>query len=98
MNVGGMVKGYSAGGLSMGSDIVPAVLTPGEFVVRRPAVMGFGKDKLEQINKGTYSGGSMYNYNLVVNVKSDANPDKIAQTVIQQIKRVDSQRVKGNRF
>ena len=98
MNVGGMVKGYAAGGLSMGSDIVPAVLTPGEFVIRRPAVMGFGKDKLEQINKGTYSGGSMYNYNLVVNVKSDANPDKIAQTVIQQIKRVDSQRVKGNRF
>jgi hypothetical protein len=98
MNVGGVVKGYAAGGLSMGSDIVPALLTPGEFVIRRPAVMGFGKDKLEQINKGTYSGGSMYNYNLVVNVKSDANPDKIAQTVIQQIKRVDSQRVKGNRF
>jgi hypothetical protein len=98
MNVGGMVKGYAAGGFSRGSDIVPAVLTPGEFVVRRPAVMGFGKDKLEQINKGTYPGGSMYNYNLVVNVKSDANPDKIAQTVIQQIKRVDSQRVKGNRF
>jgi hypothetical protein len=106
---GGSVKGYPMGGLipykskggffkSLGSDTVPAMLTPGEFVVRRPAVTGFGKDNLEKINRGTYGGGSMYNYNLVVNVRSEANPEKIAQTVMQQIKRVDSQRVKGNRF
>jgi hypothetical protein len=107
--MGGSVKGYPMGGLipykaqggffkSLGSDTVPAMLTPGEFVIRRPAVTGFGKDNLEKINRGTYGGGSMYNYNLVVNVKSEANPEKIAQTVMQQIKRVDSQRVKGNRF
>jgi hypothetical protein len=98
MSVGGKVMRYAAGGFSMGSDTIPAMLTPGEFVVRKRAVQNFGVDNLEKINNSSYAGSSMYNYNLVVNVKSDANPDKIAQTVIQQIKRVDSQRVKGNRF
>jgi hypothetical protein len=55
-------------------------------------------ENLEQINSGKYSDGSVYNYNLAVNVKSDSNPDQIARTVIDQIKRVDSQRIRGNRF
>ena len=100
-NVGGMVKGYARGGLripTLGSDRVPAMLSPGEFVIRRPAVNKIGLDKLEQMNRGTYTGGSVYNYNLAVNVKSDANPDKIARTVMREIKRVESQRVRGNRF
>jgi hypothetical protein len=74
------------------------MLTPGEFVVRRPAVRGFGVENLEKINNGTYGGGSVYNYNLAVNVKSDADPNRIAQTVMSQIKRVDAQRVRGNRL
>ena len=108
-SVGGKVKGYPMGGLipykanggffkSLGSDTVPAMLTPGEFVVRRPAVRGFGIDNLEKINNGEYSGGSVYNYNLAVNVKSDSDPERIARTVIQQIKRIDSQKVRGNRI
>ena len=52
----------------------------------------------EKINSGTYNDGSVYNYNLAVNVKSDSDPNKIAKAVIQQIKRVDSQRLRGNRF
>jgi hypothetical protein len=97
-SVGGGVKGYSSGGSPLGSDIVPAMLTPGEFVVRKRAVQDFGMKNLEKINSGSFSSGSVYNYSLAVNVKSDADPDRIAKTVIQQIKRVDSQRVKGNRF
>lgn len=92
---------YSVGGRvfqATGSDTVPAMLTPGEFVVRKRAVQDFGMKNLEKINNGEYSGGSVYNYNLAVNVKSDADPDRIAKTVIQQIKRVDSQRVRGNRI
>jgi len=96
--MGGKVQGLAAGGFSMGSDIVPAMLTPGEFVVRRPAVSKIGTDKLEQINRGQYSDGSVYNYNLAVNVRSNANPDAIARTVINEIKRVDNYRVRGNRF
>ena len=100
MAMGGKVKRYAAGGMfkPFGTDIVPAMLTPGEFVIRRPAVSKIGVDKLEKINRGSYGDGAVYNYNLAVNVKSDADPSKIAQTVIREIKRVDSQRIRGNKF
>ena len=100
---GGMVSSYLANGgfpgmPAFGTDTVPSMLTPGEFVVSKYAVDNFGADKLKAINNGTYQDGSVYNYNMSVNVKSDANPDEIARTVIAQIKRVDSQRIRGNRF
>jgi hypothetical protein len=109
MAMGGSVKGYPMGGLipyknaggmfkSLGSDTIPAMLTPGEFVIRRPAVSGFGVDNLEKINRGTYNDGSVYNYNLAVNVKSDSNPEQIANTVMRELKRVDSQRMRNNRY
>ena len=47
---------------------------------------------------GAGYGGSVYNYNLAVNVRSDADPDKIARTVMKQIQRVDAQKVRGNRI
>jgi TP901 family phage tail tape measure protein len=82
-----------------GSDTVPAMLTPGEFVIRKPAVQSIGLDRLEKINKtGTYSNGSVYNYNLAVNVTSDADPNKIANTVMRELRRVESQRMRGTRF
>ena len=96
---GGIIPKYLAnGGRSLGSDIVPAMLTPGEFVVRRPAVRGFGVKNLEKINNGSYKSGSVYNYSLTVNAQTDANPKQIAQTVMSQLKRIDNQRLKGNRF
>ena len=105
--MGGSVKGYPMGGLipykaeggffkSLGSDTVPAMLTPGEFVVRRPAVKGFGVKNLEKINRGTYGGSSMYNYNLEVNVKSDSSPEQIASTVMRSIRQVEGRRIRGN--
>ena len=40
---GGLVpKYFAAGGLSKGTDIIPAMLTPGEFVMRKSAVDKFG--------------------------------------------------------
>jgi len=109
MAMGGKVKGYPMGGLipyksnggffkSLGSDTVPAMLTPGEYVVRRPAVKNFGVKNLEDINRGTYSDGSVYNYNLNVNVKSDSDPNRIANTVMRSIKQVEGQRIRGNRI
>jgi len=98
MNIGGRVKGYAAGGFSMGSDIVPAMLTPGEFVIRKRAVQNFGMDKLEKINSGTYNDGSVYNYNLAVNVKSDSDPNRIARAVITNIKSIENQRIRGNKL
>jgi LysM repeat protein len=99
-NSGGLIKGLSymrLGGMAKGSDTVPTLLTPGEFVVRRSAVQDFGVKNLEKINSGEHASGSVYNYSLNVNVNSDANPDDIARAVITQIKQIDSQRVRGQR-
>jgi TP901 family phage tail tape measure protein len=97
---GGVVKYMADGGVfsSLGTDTVPAMLTPGEFVVRKYAVDNFGLDKLKAINSGTYNGDSMYNYEVNVNVQTGANPDQIARAVIGQIKQIESQRIRGNRF
>ena len=99
---GGLVSNFIStmadGGFAMGSDIVPAMLTPGEFVIRRPAVSEIGIDNLEKLNRGENIGGNMYNYNLNVNVKSDADPNKIARTVMSSIKQVENKRIRGNRF
>jgi TP901 family phage tail tape measure protein len=92
-NNGGLVPGYGPN-----KDSLLAKLTPGEFVIRRNAVENFGVDNLSSINKGTYDGGSVYNYSISVNAKSDANVNDIARTVIAQIKQVDAQRIRGNRF
>jgi TP901 family phage tail tape measure protein len=108
--MGGKVRYYPMGGLipykaeggsifkPLGTDTVPAMLTPGEFVVRKYAVDNFGVDRLKAINSGTYSGDSVYNYDVSVNVQTDANPDQIARAVIGQIRQIESQRIRGNRF
>jgi hypothetical protein len=95
---GGIIpKYYVSGGYSRGSDTIPAMLTPGEFVIRKNAVDSFGVNNLNKINDGSYSGSSVYNYNLNLNVKSESNADDIARTVMTQIKRIDNQRIKTQR-
>jgi hypothetical protein len=99
LSSGGMVKPkyFSVGGAARGTDIVPAMLTPGEFVMSKYAVSNYGVDKMKAMNTGSYEGEKVYNYNLSVNVKSDANPDDIARVVMTQIRQIDSQRVRGQR-
>ena len=107
---GGMVpKYFAAGGLGRGSDTIPAMLTPGEFVVRRFAVDKFGVDNLKSINNGTFKPGStmtsvnnnsnsVYNYGISVNVSnSNASTDDIARAVMTQIRNIDNQRIRGER-
>jgi hypothetical protein len=99
LNSGGLVPKYFAkGGYAIGSDTVPAMLTPGEFVMSKYAVQSHGVDNMKAINNGSSVGDSVYTYNLSVNVKSDANPDQIAQAVMTQIKNIDSQRIRGSRI
>jgi hypothetical protein len=126
--MGGIAK-YMAGGVVGGFgnyDNVPAILTPGEFVIRREAVEKYGRNFFAGLNSTIYNtkpdlsspsysvstptykdttkdaegGKVMYNnsYQINVNVKSESDPDQIARTVVDQIKRVDSQRIRGNRF
>ena len=42
---------FATGGLAMGTDTVPAMLTPGEFVMSRGAVSMFGADTMMAMNK-----------------------------------------------
>jgi hypothetical protein len=99
---GGMIlpMKFALGGFAQGTDTVPAMLTPGEFIMSKYAVQSHGLDTMRAINKGDSAsvGDSVYNYSLNVNVKSDANPDEIARTVIAQIKSIDSQRMRGSRI
>ena len=46
----GETKGYSGGGMARGTDTVPAMLTPGEFVMSRGAVQEYGVDTLSSMN------------------------------------------------
>jgi hypothetical protein len=95
---GGMVSYFANGGKPLGSDIVPAMLTPGEFVVKRPAVKNFGVKNLEKINSGKSPSGSVYTYNVSVNVATDADPDKIARAVVTKIRGIDKQKLGGNSY
>lgn len=97
---GGLIKPkyFAMGGFAKGTDTVPAMLTPGEFIMSKYAVQSYGIDKMRAINNGSSVGDSVYNYSISVNVKSDANPDEIARVVMTQIKGIDSQKLRGNRF
>ena len=95
---GGLVpKYFAAGGFARGTDTVPAMLTPGEFIMSKYAVDAHGIDTMRAINNGQPTGGAVYNntYTLTVNAKTDANPNEIAKAVMSTIKQVDDRRVRG---
>jgi hypothetical protein len=96
-SMGGIIKHFSMGGFARGTDTVPAMLTPGEFVMSKYAVDSHGVDTMRAINNGQTTGGTVYNntYTLTVNAKTDANPNDIAQAVMSTIKRVDDRRIRG---
>jgi len=91
------MQALSSGGLARGTDIVPAMLTPGEFVMSKYAVETHGADTMKAINNGSSVGDSVYNYSINVNVQSDSNPDEIARAVMTQIRSIDSQKIRGVR-
>ena len=53
MNYGGMVPKYMAMGGAVGSDTVPAMLTPGEFVMNKAATKRFGP-MLSEMNNSKF--------------------------------------------
>jgi TP901 family phage tail tape measure protein len=58
---GGPVRAFASGGFVPGSgdrDTVPAMLTPGEFVIRKKAVKSIGLNRLHSMNKFA-SGGKV---------------------------------------
>ena len=105
---GGMVPQYfDKGGIAAAfantfannTDTIPAMLTPGEFVIKKSSVDSIGYKNLQRINNtGTLGGNSVYNYDVSINVKSEANVNDISRAVITEIKRIDSQRIRGNKL
>ena len=83
LNSGGKVAAFARGGLVPGSgngDTVSAVLTPGEFVIRKKAVESIGADKLHKMNKYALGGKvSLYGKqiaNTYSSLKNKTQPNK----------------------
>ena len=78
---GGGLKGllgFNAGGFVPGSgnrDTVPAMLTPGEFVIRKSAAQAFGAENLQAINK--YKGGGLVGIQKAVSTGNAYDGDTI---------------------
>jgi TP901 family phage tail tape measure protein len=61
-NKGGKVHAFATGGLVPGSgnsDTVPAMLTPGEFVIRKSSVAKLGASNLAAMNENKYASGGV---------------------------------------
>lgn len=92
---GGRITGAGFG-TPRGSDSVPAMLTPGEFVIRRSAVQRFGADFFSQLNRGinplagmaptASSGGSGFNVG-TINVTA-APGEKAEQSLPRALRRM----------
>lgn len=119
---GGFVPGIG------NKDSVPAMLTPGEFVMKKAVSEKYGS-ALSSLNSGNFKSLSspsysaspsvnsinmpvvsspttsnvdnsnmVYNYNIGVSVSgSNQNANSIARAVIDEIKNIDSQRIRGQR-
>jgi hypothetical protein len=76
----GAVKAMAFGGRAIGSDSVPAMLTPGEFVMNKAASKAYGP-LLERINESKYpgmlSGGGMTQIP-VTNISTSMNDNSTA--------------------
>ncbi len=65
-NTGGKVLGFNKGGYVPGAgnrDTVPAMLTPGEFVIKKSSVNSIGAGTLEAMNNNKYATGGIVSLN-----------------------------------
>jgi hypothetical protein len=67
---GGLVKRFAGGGNVNYQDRVPALLQPGEFVMKKSAVSAMGADNMAMMN-ATGKGG-----NVVVNITNEGTPQE----------------------
>ena len=74
--IGGPVRQMASGGYAGLRDRVPALLEPGEFVIRRPAAMAIGAQNLQQMNATGQVGPS----NVMVNVNNQGTSQEVIGT------------------
>jgi hypothetical protein len=61
-NVPAAIKMQSGGKVSGNTDTVPAMLTPGEYVINKDAAQKLGRDNLDQLNKGKGLGAGLFQH------------------------------------
>lgn len=84
----GMMPRFGDGGL--------ANLHQREYVLQKSAIDRIGIGSLNAMNQGeTSMGDCVYNYNINLNVSSMSNENDIADAVLTQIRRLDSQRIRS---
>jgi hypothetical protein len=99
---GGTIRKFATGGFVPGSgnrDTVPAMLTPGEFVIRKKAVETIGASNLESINrKGYNDGGAVYSKDavgaLILGKKGGSRSSTVSDSTINKdliLKQFESQ-------
>lgn len=71
---GGLVRKMAAGGAVMSRDRVPALLEPGEFVIRRPMAKAIGGAALNQMNS---TGKGMKAPDVQVNLSNEGAPKNV---------------------
>ena len=71
---GGLVRKMAAGGAVQSRDRVPALLEPGEFVIRRPSAKAIGGAALNQMNA---TGKNLTPPNIQVNLNNQGAPKNV---------------------
>jgi len=74
--IGGYIRQMAAGGYANLRDSVPALLEPGEFVIRKPMAKAIGGSILNQMN----ATGQMPVGNVMVNVNNQGTPQTVQGT------------------
>jgi chromosome segregation ATPase len=116
-NNGGSIRKMAFGNLVPGTgmmDRVPALLTPGEFVMRKSAVQAYGpmlaamnsnvfpKMNLNGSSISTQNGNNastVYNYDIAVNLNgTDLNADDVANVVMQKIRMGENTRIRSSNY
>lgn len=84
----GDIARFATGGMAMGTDTIPAMLTPGEFVVNRDATSK-NIDLLRSINAGRepISSGGSPTFNITINAKTYLDQDAIKREILPTIEK-----------
>ena len=98
------------GGIAKGTDVVPAMLTPGEFIMSKATVDKYGVGVMNAMNARKFtmpssgqkikpmtqmSGGVYNSYSVAVNATTNASPDDIASVVVGKIRQIESRGIRS---
>jgi phage-related protein len=82
---GGLVSAAGGGSIpGFGTDTVPAMLTPGEFVMRRSAVQSTGLGMMNAINSGNVPSSTNQTFNFDVEINVDASSQSLDEGYVRQ--------------